>query len=56
MIHWYWILVAGWVGVGLGILISCLCVMAKQGDKYYYNNKNNKNNKINNIKYGGSEN
>jgi len=50
VVNWWWILVSGWVGACLGVMVMCLCFIAKQNDE----NMKRVTNKINNIKYGGN--
>jgi hypothetical protein len=48
VVNWYWIPICLSAGACLGVMVMCLCFVAKQSDENYQNNK------INNIKYGGN--
>lgn len=37
MIHWAWLILAGFVGVAIGVVITCLAVSAYDRDKRFAN-------------------
>ncbi|MCK9330199.1 MAG: DUF3789 domain-containing protein [Candidatus Cloacimonetes bacterium] len=53
MVAWYWVLIALFVGAGIGLLTTALCVAAKNGDRHisYYGYDNNNDYRIDNVKY-----
>lgn len=35
MVEWYWLLIAGFAGGAIGVLVTSLCVAAKRGGDEY---------------------